>query len=66
MASAAGQQRTLKVNLTQTEAEKTDHAVTKRKPKTDSNHSVNEKLLAEIQEIKTDINHFKDQVHEKQ
>ena len=31
MASAAGQQRTLKVNLAQTEAEKTDHAVTKQK-----------------------------------
>ena len=66
MASAAGQQRTLKVNLAQTEAEKTDHVVTKRKPKTDSDQSVNEKLLAEIQEIKTDINHLKDQVHEKQ
>ena len=66
MALAAGQQRTLKVNLAQTEAEKTDHAVTKRKPKTDSNQSVNEKLLAEIQEIKTDINHSKDQVREKQ
>ena len=66
MASAAGQQRTLKVNLAQTEAEKTYHAVTKRKPKTDSDQSVNEKLLAEIQEIKTDINHLKDQVHEKQ
>ena len=66
MASAAGQQRTLKVNLAQTEAEKTDHAVTKRKPKTDSNRSVNEKLLAEIQEIKADINHLKDQVREKQ
>ena len=63
MASAAGQQRTLKVNLAQTEAEKTDHAVTKRKPKTDS---VNERLLAEIQEIKTDINHLKDQVRGKQ
>ena len=66
MASAAGKQRTLKVNLAQTEAEKTDHAVTKRKPKTDSNQSVNEKLLPEIQEIKTDINHLKDQVREKQ
>ena len=66
MASAAGQQRTLKVNLAQTEAEKTDHAVTKCKPKTDSDQSVNERLLAEIQEIKTDINHLKDQVHEKQ
>ena len=64
MASVAGQQRTLKVNLAQTEAEKTDRAVTKRKPKTDQ--SVNEKLLAEIQEIKTDINHLKDQVREKQ
>ena len=49
-----------------TEAEKTDHAVTKRKPKTDSDQSVNERLLAETQEIKTDINHLKDQVHEKQ
>ena len=66
MASAAGQQRTLKVNLAQTEAEKTDHAVTKCKPKTGSHQTVNEKLLAEIQEIKTDINHLKDQVHEKQ
>ena len=66
MASAAGQQRTLKVNFAQTEAEKTDHAVTKRKPKTDSDQSVNERLLAEIQEIKTDINHLKDQVREKQ
>ena len=66
MASVAGQQRTLKVNLAQTEAEKTDHAVTKSKPKTGSDQSVNEKLLAEIQEIKTDINHLKDQVHEKQ
>ena len=66
MASSAGQQRNLKVNLAQTEAEKTDHAVTKCKPKTDSNQSVNERLLAEIQEIKTDINHLKDQVHEKQ
>ena len=64
MASAAGQQRTLKVNLAQTEAEKTDHAATKRKPKTGSDQSVNEKLLAEIQEIKTDIHHLKDQVHE--
>ena len=60
------QQRTLKVNLAQTEEEKTDHAATKRKPKTGSDQSVNEKLLAEIQEIKTDINHLKDQVHEKQ
>ena len=66
MASAAGQQRTLKVNLAQTEAEKTDHAATKRKPKTGSDQSVNEKLLAEIQEIKTDIHHLKDQVHKKQ
>ena len=33
MASAAGQQRTLKVNLAKTEAEKTDRAVTKPKPK---------------------------------
>ena len=66
MASAAGQQRTRKVNLVQTEAERTDHAVTKLKPKTDSDQSVNEKLLAEIQEIKTDINHLKDQVREKQ
>ena len=66
MASAAGQKRTLKVNLAQTGAEKTDHAATKHKPKTDSDQSVNEKLLAEIQEIKTDINHLKDQVHEKQ
>ena len=65
-ASAAGQQRTLKVNLAQTEAKKTDRAVTKRKPKIDSDQSVNEKLLAEIQEIKTDINHLKDQVREKQ
>ena len=66
MASAAGQQRTLKVNLAQTEVEKTDHAATKRKPKTGSDQSVNEKLLAEIQEIKTDIHHLKDQVHKKQ
>ena len=66
MASVAGQQRTLKVNLAQTEEEKIDHAVTKRKPKTGSDQSVNEKLLAEIQEIKTDINHLKDQVREKQ
>ena len=66
MASAAGQQRTLKVNLAQTEAEKTDRAVTTCKPKTDSDQSVNEKLLTEIQEIKTDINHLKDQVREKQ
>ena len=66
MASAAGQQCTLKVNLAQTEAEKTDRAVTKRKPKTDSDQSVNEKLLAEIQEIKTDINQLKDQVRKKQ
>ena len=66
MASAAGQQRTLKVNLAQTEAEKTDHAATKRKPKTGSDQSVNEKLLAEIPEIKTDIHHLKDQVHKKQ
>ena len=65
MASAAGQQRTLKVNLAQTETEKTDCAVAKRKPKTDSDQSVNEKLLAGIQEIKTDINHLKDQVREK-
>ena len=42
MASAAGQQRTLKMNLAQTEAEKTDHAATKRKPKTGSDQSVNE------------------------
>ena len=66
MASAAGQQHTLEVNLAQTEAEKTDRAVTKHKPKTDSDQSVNERLLAEIQEIKTDINHLKDQVCEKQ
>ena len=38
-----------------TEAEKTDSAVTKRKPKTDSDQSVNEKLLAGIHEIKTDL-----------
>ena len=44
MASPAGQQRTVKVNLAQTEAEKTDHAATKRKPKTGSDQSVNEKL----------------------
>ena len=66
MASAAGQQYILKVKLAQTEAEKTDRAATKRKPKTDSDQSVNDKLLAEIQEIKTDINHLKDQVREKQ
>ena len=66
MASAAGQQRTLKVNFAQTEAEKTDHAVTKRKAKPDSDQSVSENLLAEIEEIKTDINHLKDQVREKQ
>ena len=66
IASAANQQRTLKVNLAQTEAEKTDYAVTKRKPKPDSDQSVSEKLLAKIQEIKMDINHLKDQVREKQ
>ena len=66
MASAAGHQCSLKVNLAQTEAEKTDCAVTKCKPKTDSDQSVNEKLSAEIQEIKTDINHLKYQVREKQ
>ena len=66
MASAASQQHTLKVNLAQTEAEKTDHAVTKRKPKPDLDQSVSEKLLAEIQEIKTDINRLKGQVREKQ
>ena len=66
MASTASQQRTLKVNLAQTEVEKTDHAAMERKPKPDSDQSVSEKLLAEIQEIKTDINHLKDQVREKQ
>ena len=62
MALASGQQCILKVNLAQTEAEKTDHAVTKRKPKADS---VNERLLAEIQEIKTDINHLKENRYRK-
>ena len=66
MASAASQQLTLNVNLAQTEADKTDHAVTKHKPKPDSDQSVSEKLLAEIQEIKMNMNHLKDQVREKQ
>ena len=66
MASAASQQHTLKVNLAQTEAEKTDQAVTKRKPTPDSDQSVSEKLPAEIQEPKTDINHLEDRVREKQ
>ena len=66
MASAAGQQRTVKVNLAQEEAGKLDDAVAKRQPKPDSYQSVNEKLLAEIQEIKPDINYLKDQAREKQ
>ena len=53
LATAATQQRGMKVNSVQAGPEPTEHEATKRsKPTGDPEQSINERLLAEIQEIK--------------
>ena len=59
MAVSASQQKNAKVNTLSAAPDKPKPA--KQKPKTESLSSINEKLLAEIKEIKTDLSNLKEQ-----
>ena len=62
MAVSASQQKNAKVNTLSAAPDKLEPA--KQKPKNESLASINEKLLAEIKEIKTDLSNLKEQVRE--
>ena len=63
LATAATQQRGVKVNSVQAGPEPTEHVATKQsKPTGDPEQSINERLLVEIQEIKSNLNNLKGQV----
>ena len=62
MAISASHQKNAKVNTSSTVPDKLELA--KQKPKNESLASINEKLLAEIKEIKTDLSNLKEQVCE--
>ena len=62
MAVSASQQKKAKVNTLSVVPDKLEPA--KQKPKNESLASINEKLLAEIKEIKTDLSNLKEQVRE--
>ena len=62
MAVSASQQKNAKVNTLSAVPDKPEPA--KQKPKYESLASINEKLLAEIKEIKTDLSNLKEQVCE--
>ena len=62
IAVSASQQKNAKVNTLSAAPNKPEPA--KQKPKNESLASINEKLLAEIKEIKTDLSDLKEQVRE--
>ena len=62
MAVSTSRQKNAKVNTLSAAPDKLE--LTKQKPKNESLASINEKLLAEIKEIKTDLSNLKEQVRE--
>ena len=67
LATATTQQRGVKVNSVQAGPEPAKHAATKRpKPKGNSEQSISDKLLVEMQAIKTDLNNLKSEVRNSQ
>ena len=67
LATATAQQRGVKVNSAQAGPEPAEHAATKwSKTKGDSEQSISDRLLVEMQAIKTDLNNLKSEVRNSQ